>query len=251
MIKQYLLLMSLTVLCVYPSCKKSAPTPTPSPKPFNFGVYLLNDTFTIPSNDVVSFKAHIDLLSGSASNQTTTAQFKNLPANIKTSNDNYAVYTGSLMTATISAHNATEGVYPAQVTFSNATTGAKTYDFYLHVTAPIDRRQKMATYYYPSNGCATEQYISCQIEAVAVDPYKIRLIDRVSADGHTSIYDTMYGEVDCCSNVFSIPSQFVRGRSVEGSATFDDRYSTPIVILTRKFITDTMTYSCTMTLETK
>ncbi len=136
-----------------------------------------------------------------------------------------------------------------QAVFSSPA-GAKTYNFNLTVGPPVNRVANVLGYFYPSNSCWNNIYVSCEIDSVPGVASEIMIIDRTSPNEATyGTFDTTYAFVDCCSNTFVIPTQKVQGITVSGYGSTNMQeppYKTGTI--TRTFVTDTATYNCTVTL---
>ncbi len=236
----------LLLLCAA-GCNK--PLPDYSKQPFDFSVTGITDV-SVPANDLVWFSPSINVISGFAESQPVSVTLSGAPANVIIQKNNYSFLLNYTMRDSFGARNATPGTYAMQAVFSNASAGTKTYNFNLIVTAPIDRVAKVAGYYYPSNSCGANIYVSCEIDSLPGVPNGIMLIDRTAQSSSTyCTFDTCYGTVDCCSNTFMIPSQNVQGVTISGSGSFNGEESPySQVILNRTFTTAASTYPCTVTL---
>ena len=229
-------------------CNK--PLPDYSHQQFDFTVTGIKD-ISVPANDFIYFNPSINVTSGFAENQQVFVTLSGAPANVYLQKNGYSFLLNYTMQDSIGARNAAPGIYEMHAVFSNASAGSKTYDFNLIVTSPIDRVGKLAGYYYPSNSCRENIYVSCEIDSVPGIPNGIMLIDRTSTSSSTyGTFDTCYGTVDCCSNTFVIPLQNVQGTMISGNGSFNAE-SAPYsrVILNRTFTTPTNTYPCTVTLS--
>ena len=229
-------------------CNK--PLPDYPHQPFDFTVTGIKD-ISVAANDFIYFAASIKVTSGPAENEPITVTLSGMPANVGLKENGYSFLLNYDMSDSLGARNATPGTYPMHAVFSNATAGSKTYDFNLIVAAPVDRVGKLAGYYYPSNSCGENIYVSCEIDSVPGTPNGIMLIDRTSTSSSTyGTFDTSYGTVDCCSNTFVLPLQNVHGVMISGNGTFNAQ-SAPYgrVTLNRTFTTPTNTYPCIVTLS--
>jgi hypothetical protein len=241
-------ILYLLFFCFAVSCNK--PLPDYSHQPFDYSVTGISDV-SVAANNFVFFNSSINIVSGFAEHEPVTVSFKGLPANVYLKSDNYSVLLNYVMSDSIGARNATPGVYPVQMILNNTTAGSKIYNFNLTITAPISRVAEVAGYYYPSNSCGSNIYVSCEIDPVQGTPGKVMLIDRTSlSDTSYGTFDTCYGYVDCCANTFTVPSQNVQGTTVSGSGSFNAQ-SAPynVVILNRTFAKGSSSYSCTVTLS--
>ena len=228
------------------SCNK--PLPDYSGQKFDYTVSGLSDIM-IPANGYIFFNPTVSIVSGNASEQVTVA-FKGIPANIFVQKNNFSFRLNYYLMDSFGARNAVPGVYPMQAIFSSPSTGSKTYDFNLTVTDPIDRLAMVCDYYYPTNSCGNNIYVSCQIDSIPGSPGAIMLIDRTSTSYSSyGTFDTCYGTVDCCTNTFVIPTQNVQGVTISGSGSFNNlEYPYKRVLMNRTINTGTSSYSCTVTL---
>jgi|GEM_PF-2584477 len=239
MIGKLLFIVALTGLV---ACNK--PLPDYSGQPFAYSVSGLN-TVNVPSNDRGALSCQITLISGNPENEPITVIFRGLPPNVAIK-DSITFRANYFFSDSVIARNAPQGTYPVQAVFSTPA-GQQTDSFNLVVGAPIDRASILAGYYYGSNSCGENVFISATVDDPAGQPYKCRLIEYLSPGYYTTNawYDTTYCNIDSFSNTLIIPSQMVHGVAVSGTGTF----SNGSAMLTRTYHTDTSQYSCTVMLS--
>ena len=237
----------IIVLLLATSCNK--PLPDYSGQKFDYNVTGVKD-ITIASNDLAYFYASVTLISGDPISEPVTVTFKGIPDNIIIQKDKFSFRLNYGLMDSFAAHNATPGVYPMQAVFSNPSTDSKVCNFNLIITAPVDRIANIIGYYYPSNSCSGNIYVSCEIDSLPGYPGKIMIIDRTSTNTASyGTFDTSYGMIDCCTNTFVIPSQKVNGVTVSGSGSSNGQnHAYRIISMRRTFVTDTSNYPCIVTL---
>jgi hypothetical protein len=225
------------------SCNK--PLPDYSNKPFDFTISGMKDSIAVAANDFAYFTANINVLSGYPTVQPVTVAYNNIPANVFIKNNNASYKLNYTLQDSFAALNAAPGVYPMQAVFTGAAAGPKVYNFTLTITGPVNWMQKLVGYYYPEpKTLGNKIYVSCEIDSVAGSPGKIRIIDRVSHDrSFYGTFDTSYGWMDCCSGMFSIPSQTINGTTVEGNGYYIEKEGQRKWMLKRNYMSNAGTFS--------